>query len=274
MTCDTGNVLGLTVENPDGNSFGKVGNVPQKPMGKSCSVGASGDIAAGCTPHILLWSLSLIYCHFFGEVTNTLQEKMTMKPISLSTSPTILWPQCCPHFPQGWSSGRVEPSGLSPWCLSFFYLNLQQFYAYVVLFFCHLLSSGMAQLAHKLYMRMTWTPLTKWGTLHCISIETYFPFQGPPHPWRLLCLRIGLLPKASPCCSVPHCLKWQRLAQGAARKLGRVNELMIFRTWSLKVETLRDLNEETQMGSMNRVYCSRIFSQTLTHTTKLKLFRI
>lgn len=54
MTCDTGNVLGLTVENPDGNSFGKVGNVPQKPMGKSCSVGASGDIAAGCTPHILL----------------------------------------------------------------------------------------------------------------------------------------------------------------------------------------------------------------------------
>lgn len=134
MTCDTGNVLGLTVENPDGNSFGKVGNVPQKPMGKSCSVGAFGDIAAGCTPHILLWSLSLIYCHFFGEVTNTLQEKMTIKPISLSTSPTILWPQRRPHFPQGWSSGRVEPSGLSPWCLSFFYLNLQQFYAYVVLF--------------------------------------------------------------------------------------------------------------------------------------------
>lgn len=141
-------------------------------------------------------------------------------------------------------------------------------------FFWHLLSSGMAQLAHKLYMRMTWTPLTKWGTLHCISIETYFPFQEPPHPWWLLCLRVGLLPKASPCYSVPHCLKWQHLAQGAARKLGRVNELMIFRTWSLKVETLRDLNEETQMGSMNRVYCSRIFSQTLTHTTKLKLFRI
>lgn len=38
-------------------------------------------------------------------------------------------------FPQGWSSGRVEPSGLSPWCLSFFYLNLQRFYAYISLLF-------------------------------------------------------------------------------------------------------------------------------------------
>lgn len=161
---------------------------------------------------------SLIYCHFFGEVTNTFQEKMTIKPISSSTSPTILWPHHGLHFPQGWLRERVEPSGLSPWCLSFFSLNLQQFYAYVV-FFCHLLSSGMAQFAHKLYTRMAWTPLTKWGTLHCISIGTYFPLQEPPHPWWLLCLRVGLLPKvgnsqrlASPCYSVIHSLKSEHLA--------------------------------------------------------------
>lgn len=102
-----------------------LGNLPYNPVSKSCSVGASGDIAARCTPHTLLRSLLWFIVTFLG----TFQEKMTIKPISSSISPTILWPHHGLHFPQGWSSGRVEPSGLSPWCLSFFYLNLQQFYA-------------------------------------------------------------------------------------------------------------------------------------------------